>query len=302
MGISGYDERMIRWQDMIVTKARLTRVELYLPQLPNGLDGLRIFQFGDLHTWGFRAPEKRLYNLLQRESYDLLIVSGDLCYPHSIRFWNADQVTYWDGRIKMIRRAYVAPEVTRALDVCRKLFADLNPSLGIFAIQGNHDPYYLMQGLSKLGVQVLDNTTSQLKTKHNVSFNLCGIRCRNRNLADVPAALASLELHRFTIAVSHYPEYAEALAAGGADLILCGHTHGGQVCLPNGEPVFTHSYTGKKYLYGLERIGSCAVYTTRGIGSSLLPFRIFCPPEAVHITLFKGDANRSIIDKDDKEN
>jgi predicted MPP superfamily phosphohydrolase len=286
---------MIRWQDFIVTKARLTRVQLYLPHLPDGLDGLRIFQFGDLHTWGFRAPEKHLYEFLRRESYDLLIVSGDLCYPHSVRLWNAESVTYWNGRIKMIRRTYVAPEVTRALDVCRKLFTDLNPPLGIFAIQGNHDPYYLMQGLSKMGVQVLNNTTCQLQTKHNESFHLCGLRCRNRKLADVPAALVSLEPHRFTIAVSHYPEYAEALAAGGVDLIFCGHTHGGQVCLPNGRALMTHSQIGRKFLTGLERIGSSAVYTTRGMGSSLLPFRVFCPPEVVLLTLYKGDAKRTII-------
>jgi len=279
---------MIRWQDFIVTKARLTRVQLYLPQLPNGLDGLRIFQFGDLHTWGFRAPEKHLYELLRRESYDLLIISGDLCYPHSVRLWNAESVTYWDGRLKMIHRTCVAPEVTRALDVCRKLFTDLNPSLGIFAIQGNHDPIYLMQGLSNLGVQVLANTNCRLKTKTSACFNLCGIRCRNRKQADVPAALAALEPNRFTIAVSHYPEYAEALAAGGVDLILCGHTHGGQVCLPNGRALMTHSQTGKKYLVGLERIGPSVVYTTRGVGSSLLPFRVFCPPEVVHLTLRKA--------------
>ena len=293
---------MIRWQDFIVTKARLTRVQLYLPQLPDGLEGLRIFQFGDLHTWGFRAPEKHLYELLRREPHDLLIISGDLCYPHTIPLWNADRVTSWDGRIKMVRQTFVAPEVTRALDVCRKLFTDLNPSLGIFAVQGNHDPVYLMQGLHHLGVQVLANKNCRLKTKTDVCFNLCGICCRNRKLGDVPAALATLAPNCFTIAVSHYPEYAEVLAAGAADLILCGHTHGGQVCLPNGRALMTHSQTGKKYLAGLERIGSSAVYTTSGVGSSLLPFRIFCPPEVVHITLFKGDANRSIINNNDEEN
>jgi len=291
---------MMQWQDFIVTKARLTRVELYLPQLPDGLDGLRIFQFGDLHTWGFRGPEQHLYELLRRESYDLLIVSGDLCYPHSVRFWNSNKIILGDGILKTVCGTMVAPEVARTLEVCRKLFADLSPSLGIFAIQGNHDPIYLMQGLSKMGVQVLANTTCRLETKTNESFNLCGIRCRNRKLADVPAALATLESNCFTIAVCHYPEYAEVLAVGGADLILCGHTHGGQVCLPNGEPLFTHSYTGKKYLYGLERIGSSTVYTTRGVGSSLLPFRIFCPPEVVHLTLHKGDAKDTIVSINDE--
>ena len=286
---------MIRWQDFIVTKARLTRVQLYLPQLPDGLDGLRIFQFGDLHTWGFRTPEKHLYNLLRREQYDLLIISGDLCYPHTIQFWNADRAISWDGRIKMVRRTFVAPEVTRALDVCRKLFTDLNPSLGIFAVQGNHDPVYLMQGLHHLGVQVLANTNCRLKTKTDVCFNLCGIRCRNRKQADVPATLAALEPHRFTIVVCHYPEYAEALAAGAADLILCGHTHGGQVCLPQGRALMTHSQTGKKYLAGLKRIGPNAVYITRGVGTSLLPFRTFCPPEVVHITLKKGNSMKTEV-------
>lgn len=286
---------MIRWQDFITTKARLTQVELYLPQLPAGMDGLRIFQFGDLHTWGFRAPEKHLYELLRRESYDLLIISGDLCYPHSIRPGNSDRVAFWDGKIKMYRRTCIAPEVTRALDVCRTLFTGLHPTLGIYAIQGNHDPGNLIQGLPHLGVNVLANANRRLSTKTDLDFNLCGIRCRNRKLADVPTALATLEPNLFTIAVCHYPEYVEILAAGGVDLILCGHTHGGQVCLPNGQPLLTHSQTGQNHLAGLEHIGPATAYITRGVGSSLLPFRIFCPPEVVHLTLHQGRSESSTV-------
>jgi uncharacterized protein len=278
---------MIQWQEFKVTKPRLARVEVHLPQLPAGMDGLRIFQFGDLHTWGYRKAEHRLYELLREEEYDLLILSGDYCYPHCVRPWSSERATFWDGTIKLYRQTLNAPEVTRALGVCRTLLAGLNPPLGIFAVQGNHDPINLMQGLQNLGVRMLANTSCRLRTETNEEFNLCGIRCRNRKLADVPAALTSLEPDLFTMAICHFPEYAEVLAAGGVDLILSGHTHGGQVCLPHGEPLFTHSLTGKKYLYGLERIGKSVVYTTRGIGSSLLPFRIFCPPEAVHLTLRK---------------
>jgi len=286
---------MIRWQDFITTKARLTRVELYLPQLPAGMDGLRIFQFGDLHTWGFRAPEKHLYELLRQESYDLLILSGDLCYPHSIRPGSSDRVPFWDGRIKRGRRTFIAPEVTRALDVCRTLFTDLKPALGIFAVQGNHDPICVRYGLQHWGVQMLVNTNCRLKTKTNVLFNLCGICGRNRKLADVPTTLAMLEPNCFTIAVCHYPEYVEALAAGGADLILCGHTHGGQVCLLDGRPLLTHSQTGQNHLAGLEHIGPATAYITRGVGSSLLPFRIFCPPEVVLLTLHQGQSENSTV-------
>lgn len=290
---------MIRWQDFIVTKAKVTRVALSLPQLPADLDGIRIFQFGDLHTWGFRKQETHLYQLLRREKYDLLLISGDLCYPHSIPLWNPNRARHWDGKVKMYHRTCAGPEITRALEVCQTLFRDIKPSLGIFATQGNHDPAYFMQGLSKLGVQVLSNTNRKLKTKTNEEFNLCGIRCRNRKFADVPEMLLSLEPNRFTIALCHYPEYAEILSAAGVDLILCGHTHGGQVCLPNRHPLATHSQTGKKYFTGLERIGQTAVYTTRGVGSSLLPFRIFCPPEVVHITLYKADRFSSRVQHTD---
>ena len=112
---------MMQWQDFIVTKARLTRVELYLPQLPNGLDGLRIFQFGDLHTWGFRVSEKHLYELLRRESYDLLIVSGDLCYPHSVRFWSSNKVilAYFPVRVLLVCLATTAHHVFDFFDLSK---------------------------------------------------------------------------------------------------------------------------------------------------------------------------------------
>lgn len=165
---------------------------------------------------------------------------------------------------------------------------------GVFAIQGNHDPDEFMDALVELGVKVLANETQQLEVKGGY-LNLCGLRGHGRKTADIPTAVQGLDGESFSIAAIHYPEMAEAVAAAGVDLILAGHTHGGQICLPNGRAVITHSRTGLKYASGLERLGESYVYTCRGIGTTVVPLRIFCRPEIVRITLRRGEHSMNVV-------
>ena len=275
-------------------KVVLEEITLYMPQLPDFMDGVRILQVGDLHTIGFGWNEEHLQAVI-RQGCDMLIFTGDFCYQLGLGnpFYSQDQEPAQPGL--SWRGLVIAPQVDRSVRVCRELLEDFNCPFGVFAVQGNHDPDEFITKLVELGVTVLANKTTQIANSEGGRFNLCGVRCYGRKTIDIAEAVLNILPSLFSIAICHYPEMAGLLSGAGIDLILAGHTHGGQICLPGGIPLVTHSRTGKKYAVGLERINSSVIYTTRGLGYSILPIRIFCPPEITRITLRPGDHTRTNI-------
>jgi len=272
----------------------LTEISLYLPQLPEYLEGLRILQVGDLHTHGYQRKERSLRKVIEQGG-DILAFTGDFCWQGQISNpFSPSQRPYQVGITK--HGLVLAPKWKQALAVCRRLMESVHFSLGTYAVQGNHDSDDLLSHLQNQGVVPLRNETRQVATKGGETFNICGLNCASRSNLDLPKTVLGIEPDRFTIGMCHYPEMAEPLAQAGVDLILAGHTHGGQICLPNGKPLTTHSQTGRMYASSLARIGRSVIYTTRGL-SAVLPIRINCPPEIARLTLRRGkpESTRSHI-------
>jgi predicted MPP superfamily phosphohydrolase len=89
----------------------------------------------------------------------------------------------------------------------------------------------------------------------------------------------------FAILVSHNPDYIEQIDTSKLDLVLCGHTHGGQVSLFGKWAPWIPSQYGQKYAHGLKRKGDTQIIISKGIGTVILPLRLFARPEIVQITL-----------------
>jgi uncharacterized protein len=104
--------------------------------------------------------------------------------------------------------------------------------------------------------------------------------------------VAPREAHgRFGFAVMHSPDSAPEAAALGYQLIVAGHTHGGQVCLPLVGPLVTNSSMPRRLASGLIRMGTAVLHTSRGLGTSkFAPFRFWCRPEATYLELWPGAA------------
>ncbi len=275
---------------------QLTEIDIYFPQLPTFLENRRILHVSDLHCLGFGLKEQQVLNIM-REPADLLLCTGDACYQ--FRLANPfldDKHDEHTPRCGLTRRGLtLRPKTRQAIEVFSRLMENARFPLGGYFVQGNHDSREFLDYLPKLGLIHLQNECRPIAVSPAQQFNLCGLRCENRRTPDVPKALESANPKLFTIGLSHYPEFGEPLAAGGADLILCGHTHGGQICLPNGRPLSTHSRTGQKYAAGLTRFHHSYIYTTRGVGFSMLHFRLFCPPEITRFTLHQGDPNQTAV-------
>ena len=273
---------------------QLSEITLFLPQVPQFLQGLRILFFSDMHTRGFGKREKQLKEFMTQPC-DMLLCCGDSCFEPTLRFWKSGEQNNRPKSLTDKEHSFWQPKTDKALAVWKKLLEGFDCGLGVYAVQGNHDPQAFIVELTRMPVTVLSNECKQIELPGGGKFNLCGISCASRTQGDVPQALLGIQPGLFTLGICHFPEKAEALALAGVDLILCGHTHGGQICLPTGKALMTHSQIGQKYVSGLTRIGQSVVYTTRGMGATFVPVRLFCPAEVVRITLHQGSYEQSNI-------
>lgn len=240
----------------------LVQFELFFPYLPEAFDGYRILQLTDTHL--DLLPELGVIagRMIEGVEVDLLAFTGDVL---------AD----WDA----------APET--ATGPLAEIIAGVRVRERRLAILGNHDTTATAAALEALGFEMLLNRTTAIERQ--------GQRILVTGLDDVhhfytPAAARALQGDEagFRIALVHSPEMADHAGAAGIDLYLCGHTHGGQICLPGGRALVTRLKRCRHAARGLWREGQTVGYTSRGLGVSGRPQRFNCPGEITLITLRRG--------------
>ena len=112
----------------------------------------------------------------------------------------------------------------------------------------------------------------------------------NRSLVGIgQSAFRDVPAQAFTIFLAHSPEAYQQAAQCQAQLYLCGHTHGGQICLPERGPILTNSRAPRFTASGSWQYRNMQGYTSRGAGPSGIPLRFNCPGEIALITLVKGE-------------
>lgn len=240
---------------------RVERHEARLPRLPAAFDGFRILQLSDLHADldpDFPDAVARVVGGLE---YDAVVVTGDF-------------------------RTCTFSDPTGAVEASGRIFECLRPPC--HATLGNHDALRKVPGLESRGVRFLLNEHACLR-RDGAELYLVGIddpnfyKCHNfeRALRGVPEGACKVLL-------SHSPQTYREAARRGFDLLLAGHTHGGQICLPGGMVVIHDGSSPRRVLSGAWREGALVGYTSRGTGATGLPARLNCPPEVTVHTLRKG--------------
>ena len=242
----------------------LERVDVPLPNLPPALDGLRIAHLSDLHIQrGF--PARRLRPVVGRVNAlrpDLIALTGDYVY---------------DGETKFEREA--------RMRACADALAPLRARLGVFATFGNHDfpvpPADPPRGpWEAAGITPLLDESVTL-TPGGVPLHIVGLRSALVRPTWPGFASPAGEMR---LLLWHEPDRAEEAARAGADLMLSGHTHGGQVRLPLAGALVLPPM-GRRYPAGLYKVGEMSLYVTRGIGMLPPLVRLNCPPEITLLTL-----------------
>jgi len=238
---------------------RKVELELELPGLPEPFDGYRILQLSDTHLDNFPELAAVARALLDGVEVDMLAVTGDV---------------HGHPRTPVERSAALLMEALAGVRV-------RGPRL---AILGNHDPASMVGVLKRSGFDVLVNRSILLR-RGDDALRVTGLDDVHSFYTE--AALAALGDHdgEFRIVLVHSAEVADDADGAGYALYLCGHTHGGQICLPGGRPLVTHLKRCRHAASGLWRQGRMIGYTSSGLGVSDLPMRFNTRGEAVVITL-----------------
>jgi uncharacterized protein len=241
----------------------VTRTRIHLRDLPAPLEGLRIALLTDLHA-GEGTPLsliRRASRLAMRERPDLIAITGDLA---------ADD----------------APDFQPVLEALDCLAAPL----GVYAVPGNHDHVI---GIEQWQREMGEHPRIQGLTNRSVVHEVGGARLCIAGVDDLSCgepslnSLPSPDRRDVTILLAHDPNQAERAkrAYDSVDLVLSGHTHGGQVRLPLIGALLKPSASGKLYDEGLRRRPWTQVYVSRGIGTIHLPVRFLCRPEVAILEL-----------------
>ena len=226
--------------------------EVLIQNLPPAFDGFTLLHLSDLHLDINAEFLDVLIERVRGVEYDLCVLTGDY---RARTFGRFDTVL---RGIKRLRPAIRTPA---------------------YAVLGNHDTIRLVPGMEAMGYQFLLNEWTKLVRGGEVIY-LAGIddahyyRMENFHRAahDIPADAVSLLL-------SHTPEAYKHAAHAGFDLMLCGHTHGGQICLPGGLPVLTDADSPRALARGAWSYNGMLGYTSAGAGTSIVDVRLNCPPE-----------------------
>lgn len=243
---------------------RVREIEVAIVNLPEAFEGYRIAQLSDLHVGSFDPKARALTwaALSNARAPDLAVVTGDL-------------VTSGTGFYADVADAIAA---LRAKD-------------GVFVSMGNHDQSNndeLTRIVEARGPTVLRNAWRTIR-RGNAELTLAGLAGRAQP-GDVARVLGSCPSGTPIVFLSHYPWAFAAAAAAGADLVLAGHTHGGQLGVPFlARRLNLARLTGQRSR-GLVHSGKTAMYVNAGLGTTGPPMRLAIPPEIALITLRRASS------------
>lgn len=230
----------------------IKRNDIALETLPSRFDDFTILHISDMHVDINQGAMARLAEILPSLSYDICVLTGDF------------------------RGATFGP-FDAALDGLAQVRAHLKGP--IFAVLGNHDTIRMVPGLEDMGIRMLLNESDVLARGDERIF-LAGIDDAHYFRVDnIEKAASDIPPGAFSILLSHTPEIYRQAAHADFDLLLSGHTHGGQICLPGSIPITLDSVLPRRMGSGSWNYGRMAGYTSVGVGSCIVPVRLNCLPE-----------------------
>lgn len=230
--------------------------DFVLPRLPAAFDGLKILHLSDLHVDMNEGTVPAIAERVRELDYDLCVLTGDY-------------------------RARTHGEVAAAISGMERLRLHLRDP--VYAVLGNHDSVRMIPAFEGMGIRMLLNEAVTLE-REGAKLHLVGVDDAHFFRVDnLEKAAQVLSEPGAAVLLSHTPEIYRQAAHAGFDLFLCGHTHGGQICLPGGVPVILEASIPRRLGRGSWHHGAMAGYTSRGAGTSVVDVRFNCAGEvALH--------------------
>lgn len=246
-------------------RIRVVHNRVALPTLPPLFHGFTILQLSDMHADMNPAVMAHLIEMLPDLTYDVCVMTGDFRGR-----------TFGPFEDTLASVARVRASITRS----------------VYGVLGNHDTIRMLPGLEAMGIIMLLNESATL-TRGGQHLHLVGIDDAHYYEADnIEKAAAHIPHDECSILLSHTPEVYRHAAHADFRLLLSGHTHGGQVCLPGGVAITLDASVPRHMGAGPWRYHRLIGYTSVGVGSSIVPVRFNCPPE---ITLHHLECDGSAV-------
>jgi uncharacterized protein len=256
--LAGNLSKVARYAINEANSLSLEKINISIKRLPKKLDGFRLIHLSDIHHSPFTNLEHiiRTVKISNRLKPDMFVLTGD----------------------------YVSHE-TEYIEPVAKVLGELKSEFGTFACLGNHDhwtdPETITNSFRAAGMTVLINEGLRFEAR-GASFWLAGVDDHLVGKTDLPASLKGSFADEMKLLLAHNPVIFRQAVKEKIDLVLSGHTHGGQVKIRDEDK---RILPRRKLTNGLHERKDTQIYITRGIGTVVLPIRYQCPPEISLIEL-----------------
>jgi predicted MPP superfamily phosphohydrolase len=226
--------------------------DIAISGLPPAFHGFTLLHITDLHLDLHEDMPHVLSEAVRGVQYDVCVLTGD---------FRADTVGPYEPAIEAMAR--VRPNLQEE----------------VYGVLGNHDTIRMVPDLEQMGIQVLLNESVALE-RAGSTIHLAGIDDPHYYRADnLEKATADIGPKAVSVLLAHSPEIYRHAAYADFDAMLCGHTHGGQICLPGGIPITCNGRCPRALCAGPWRYHNLIGYTSRGSGACIVDVRLNCPPE-----------------------
>ena len=237
------------------------RNDVRFAALPALFDRYTILHISDLHVDMNEGAMRRLIELVGSMRYDLCVLTGDY-------------------------RGKTFGPFAATLEGVARVRAHLKEP--VYGVLGDHDTIQMVPGLEAMGIRMLLNECAVI-VRAAQQIYLAGIDDAHHFRVDsIEKAALQIPYGEFSILLSHTPEIYRQAAHADFNLLLSGHTHGGQICLPGSIPIILDSVLPRRMGAGAWQYHNMSGYTSVGAGSSVVPVRLNCSPEITLHCLRRG--------------
>ena len=220
------------------------------PLIPQSFHGYTILHLSDLHIEMSKDAMARLVEVLKNIRYDLCVLTGDYrgqdCGPYDTTLASMSDIC---GHFKK----------------------------PVYGVLGNYDTVCMLRGLEEMGIRMLINENETIENNGQCIY-LAGVDDAHFYRADnIEKAASGIPNGEFSILLSHTPEIYRQAARADFNVLLAGHTHGGQICLPGKIAITLGSVLPRHMAAGTWKYRNLIGYTSVGVGSCVAPVRFNCP-------------------------
>lgn len=227
-------------------------------------ESIKVVQISDTQIGSFYSTKnlKKVANKVNALNPDIIVFTGDLI-DYSNKNPDIDEIT--------------------------AILSSMNARLGKFSVFGNHDymyklPRYYRQIMKNSNFNLLINENKKIKLDDDKYINILGVDEILNGNPDIKYLENKTDKNNFNLLLAHEPDLVDMFSKDSMNLVLSGHSHGGQIRIPFKGALVTPPY-GRKYTKGFYEVNGNHLYVSSGLGSTKLPFRFFNIPEIVEFNI-----------------